>query len=163
MIRHLSEAMMSNFLQTSEIAGISALLGGAETLKRTPRNVLEAHDMLTLGLPGAALNFLVDGLQRLEHDKALENAMGMSLRTFQRRRDNRDKPLNPDQSGRAWKFAEILTKAIAQFGSQEEAERWMQEPAMGLDNRRPLDLLATPAGVEMVETFLTRLEYGVYM
>jgi putative toxin-antitoxin system antitoxin component (TIGR02293 family) len=39
----------------------------------------------------------------------------------------------------------------------------MQEPAMGLDNRRPIDLLASPAGVKMVETFLTRLEYGVYM
>jgi uncharacterized protein (DUF2384 family) len=34
---------------------------------------------------------------------------------------------------------------------------------MGLDNRKPIDLLATPAGTEMIETFLTRLDYGVYM
>jgi len=33
---------------------------------------------------------------------------------------------------------------------------------MGLNQRRPIDLLATPAGVEMVETFLERLDYGVY-
>jgi putative toxin-antitoxin system antitoxin component (TIGR02293 family) len=59
-------------------------------------------------------------------------------------------------------LAEILARATQVFGSQEEAEQWLERPAMGLDNNRPLDLLDTPAGVEMVEDFLTRLEYGVY-
>ena len=48
------------------------------------------------------------------------------------------------------------------FGSQDEAEQWLDRPAMGLDRRRPINLLATPAGVELVEQHLTRLEYGVY-
>jgi putative toxin-antitoxin system antitoxin component (TIGR02293 family) len=48
------------------------------------------------------------------------------------------------------------------LGSQEEAEQWLERPAIGLDQRRPLDLLATPAGVQIVEDFLRRLEYGVY-
>ena len=39
---------------------------------------------------------------------------------------------------------------------------YIARPAMGLDGHRPLDLLATPAGVELVEDFLERLEYGVY-
>jgi len=34
--------------------------------------------------------------------------------------------------------------------------------ATGLDQRRPIDLLTTPAGVELVEDFLGRIEYGVY-
>jgi uncharacterized protein (DUF2384 family) len=33
---------------------------------------------------------------------------------------------------------------------------------MALDQRRPIDLFSTPAGVETLETYLTRLEYGVY-
>ena len=33
---------------------------------------------------------------------------------------------------------------------------------MGLDQRRPLDPLATPAGVKIVQDFLGRLEYGGY-
>lgn len=86
----------------------------------------------------------------------------MSLRTYQRRKDAPAKPLSQEQSGRAWKFAEILTKATAVFGSQAEAERWLESPAIGLDQRRPLDLLSTPAGVELVEDHLARLEYGVY-
>jgi putative toxin-antitoxin system antitoxin component (TIGR02293 family) len=86
----------------------------------------------------------------------------MSLRTIQRRKEAPSKRLNQEQSGRTWKFAEILAKATAVLGSQEEAEQWLQRPAMGLDQRRPLDLLATPAGVEIVQDFLGRLEYGVY-
>jgi putative toxin-antitoxin system antitoxin component (TIGR02293 family) len=53
-------------------------------------------------------------------------------------------------------------KATDVFGSQEEAEQWLERPGIGLDQRRPIDLLATPAGVELVEQYLTRLAYGVY-
>jgi putative toxin-antitoxin system antitoxin component (TIGR02293 family) len=49
------------------------------------------------------------------------------------------------------------------LGSIEEAEQFMERPAIGLDQNRPIDLLATPAGVEMVETYLQRIKYGVYM
>jgi putative toxin-antitoxin system antitoxin component (TIGR02293 family) len=87
----------------------------------------------------------------------------MSLRTYQRHRDAPAKPLNKEQSGRTWKFAEILALATAVFGSQEEAEQWLERPATGLNQRRPIDLLETPAGVELVESFLRRIEYGVYV
>jgi putative toxin-antitoxin system antitoxin component (TIGR02293 family) len=63
---------------------------------------------------------------------------------------------------RTRKFAEILTKATAVFGSQQEAKRWLEQPAIGLNRRRPIDLLAAPAGAKLVEDFLTRLEFGVY-
>ena len=58
--------------------------------------------------------------------------------------------------------AEILAKATRVLGSQEEAEQWLKRPAIGLDRRRPVDLLTTPAGAKLVETYLGRLEYGVY-
>lgn len=69
---------------------------------------------------------------------------------------------SPDVGRRAWKLAEILAKATLIFASKEEAEQWLEHPAIGLDQRKPIDLLATPAGVGLVEDFLARLEYGVY-
>jgi putative toxin-antitoxin system antitoxin component (TIGR02293 family) len=92
----------------------------------------------------------------------LENAVGMSLRTFQRKKDMPAKLLSQEQSGRTWKFAEILARATEVFGSQQEAEEWLERPAIGLEQRRPIDLLATPAGVELVEDLLVRIDYGVY-
>ena len=48
------------------------------------------------------------------------------------------------------------------FGSKEDAELWVSKPAMGLDGQRPIDLLQTVQGAELVNDFLGRLEYGVY-
>ncbi|MDE2362766.1 MAG: DUF2384 domain-containing protein [Hyphomicrobiales bacterium] len=130
-------------------------------LARAPSSRLDAHDMLVKGLPNRTLKHLFDRLAVLRNEPSFEAAMGMSQRTFQRRRDEPGR-LNLDQSDRAWKLAEMLSKATRVFGSLEAAERWMASPAMGLDHRKPIDLLATSAGFEMVDIFLTRLEYGVY-
>ncbi len=143
---------------------VADLLGGVQVLHRRLSSPLEAHELLSDGLPGAALTHLVANLLVLRNQGSLEKAVGMSLRTFQRRRDPaaKTKPLTSEQSSRTWKFAEILTRATEVFGSQAEAEAWMERPATGLEQRRPIDLLTTPAGVEIVEDFLRRLDYGVY-
>jgi putative toxin-antitoxin system antitoxin component (TIGR02293 family) len=48
------------------------------------------------------------------------------------------------------------------MGSKDDAERWMVEEAMGLDGARPIDLLRTLQGANLVSQFLERLKYGVY-
>ena len=145
----------------NDLQKVADLLGGPRILSRRITSTLDAHELLLDGLPGSALTHFVSHLLFLQTD-SLEKAFGMSLRTFQRRKDAPDKPLSQEQSGRTWKFAEILAKATDVFGSQEEAEQWLERPAIGLDQRRPIDLLATPAGIELVEQYLTRLAYGVY-
>ncbi len=147
---------------SAELRDLAELLGGERVLRRPLRTRLDAHELLMEGLPGKALAHLVGSLGRIHKDVAFERAVGMSLRTFQRRQEAPSKPLNQEQSGRTWKFAEILARATAALGSRDEAERWLERPALGLDGRRPIDLLATPAGVEIVEDLMTRLEYGVY-
>ena len=149
--------------ETMELQRVVDLLGGARVMPRPLRTALDAHEMLLRGLPGRALSHLIDNLVVIEKTASLEKAVGMSLRTFQRRRDKPAKRLSQEQSGRTWKFAEILAKATEVFGSQEEAEQWLERPATGLDQRRPIDLLQTPAGVELVQDFLIQLEYGVYV
>ena len=139
------------------------LLGGKQILRQQPKDSLAAHELLVNGLPGKAAVHLVGSFQFLETKESVENGLGMSLRTFQRYKDMPDKVLNHEQSGRTWKFAEILAGATTVFGSQERAEQWLERPATGLNRRRPIDLLSTPAGVELVEDFLERLEYGVYV
>jgi putative toxin-antitoxin system antitoxin component (TIGR02293 family) len=142
---------------------VAALLGGGKVFRRALKTPLDVHEVLARGLPARSLTALFENLV-IEHDTELflEKAIGMSLRTFQRNKDVPSKLLSQDQSGRTWTFAEILAKATDVFGSQSEAEQWLERPATGLDERRPIDLLATPAGVKLVDDFLGRLEYGVY-
>jgi len=147
---------------TNELQKVAALLGGARVLACSLTSPLDAHELLLRGLPASALLHLVGQLVIIGKADSLEKAVGMSLRTWQRRKDTPSKPLSQEQSGRAWKFAQTLAKATDILGSQAEAEQWLERPAIGLDQRRPIDLLGTPAGVALVEDHLDRLEYGVY-
>ena len=156
---------MDELAQSPDIArlvAVTRLLGGTSTFRKMPRSPLEAHELLLNGLPSKALLHFVDNLVFLRWDDSFAKAIGMSHRTYQRHTAENTGQLSSEQSGRAWKLAEILAKATSVFGSQEEAEQWLERPAIGLDQRKPIDLLATPAGVELVEDFLARLEYGVY-
>jgi putative toxin-antitoxin system antitoxin component (TIGR02293 family) len=57
----------------------------------------------------------------------------------------------------------LRAKAAEVFGSRQAAKTCFNTPAMALDYKRPVELLATPAGVHAVERLLWQLEYGVYI
>lgn len=164
--------MSANRHQTESTAALNApvetsykqtasLLGGRQALKKVITSKLDVHEVIVKGIPGIALKHMVDHVKIIDTADLL-HAIGISVRTIQRRVESPQKPLSQEQSGRAWKFAEVLVKATQVFGSQAEAEKWLVSPAMALDQRRPIDLLSSPTGVEMVEQVLGRLEYGVY-
>ena len=140
---------------------IVRFLGGRQVFRKAITSKLDVHETILKGIPGGALIYMVKHIKTMAPADVVQ-AVGVSIRTVQRRTGAPHKPLSQEQSGRAWKFAEILTAATEVFGSQSEAEKWLTTPAMALDQRRPVDLLASPAGVEMVEQLLGRLEYGVY-
>lgn len=137
------------------------LLGGKSVFRERPEGTLGAHRLIESGIPSSAIVFLIGSMGIVGDSPALEAALGISRRTIQRKKGTNE-VLNRVQSGRTWKFAEILAKAIDVFGSQQEAEKWLNEPSIGLENYRPIELLTTPAGVEIVELFLDRVSSGVY-
>lgn len=148
--------------QSEDVRLVADLLGGRRTLGHRLEDFLDVHDLLLKGLPAAALMHLVGHVAILRKPDLFEKATGMSLRTFQRHKEAPGKQLSQEQSARIWQFAGVMVKASALFGSQSDAERWLERPAIGLGQRCPIDLLATPAGLEIVQDFLLRLEYGVY-
>lgn len=52
--------------------------------------------------------------------------------------------------------------AVEELGSIAAAEQWLMTPAMGLDQRRPVDLMQTIDGIAQVIQLLSRMSYGVY-
>ncbi|ATQ75767.1 antitoxin [Massilia violaceinigra] len=136
-------------------------LGGEEAMKRKIETKLDVHVLIMEGFPNAVMTFLIESIPELKNPEFLQKTVGMSKRTSQRRHAA-DKLLTSEQSSKAWNFAEVMTQASAVFGSKEEGVRWLGEPALALEGRRPLDLLLTSAGYDLVKDLLTRLEYGVY-
>ena len=101
-----------------QIHRATELLGGKDVFPHSLDDALDVHEMLQRGLSSTALTHLIDNLSVIPQTAVLEKVVGMSLRTFQRRKDSPSKPLNQTQSGRVWTFAMILAKATAIFGSQ---------------------------------------------
>ncbi len=141
--------------------GAVDFMGGRRLFKTVPQSRAEIHGALVRGLPYAVLLALVDQLSALSAEQ-LADAVGISARTLRRQKDQADKTMPADLASRTWQFAEILAQASEVFGGRDAAERWMARPAMGLDGARPIDLLRTLQGAELVTEFLGRLEHGVY-
>jgi len=137
------------------------LLGGARLIKRRPSSRAEVHAMLVDGIPYAVLFHLTSGIRALPEQDVF-NVVGISERTLRRQKDTPRKTMPADLASRTWLFAETLAQAAEVFGGREDAERWMSGEVMGLDGARPIDLMRTVQGTELVNEFLARLEHGVY-
>lgn len=137
------------------------LMGGRKVLKAEPLSRADVHELIQTGLPTRSVSALVGGALLLRSEQMLE-AIGISLRTFQRFKVDRDGSLSSEQSDRAWRLSELLVKATELFGSRQEAERWFDTPAPALDRKKPIELMTSSVGARMVEQLLGRIEYGVY-
>lgn len=148
-------------LKFKNIASTNALLGGKHALKRLPETRTELHAAFVEGVPYTLLIFLTDHAIALKPEE-IADVVGISSRTLRRQKSDPKKLMPADLASKTWMFAETLAKASDVMGGREAAERWMSAPAMGLDGARPIDLLRTLQGAELVNEFLERLEYGVY-
>jgi putative toxin-antitoxin system antitoxin component (TIGR02293 family) len=137
------------------------LLGGRRVLRTQIASDEDAHELVLRGIPAEAMARLFFSATILSLDVLLE-AVGVSERSFARRKAAPKTRLPVNEGERLWRFAEILAHATNVFGSQPEAERWLARPAIGLDQRKPIDLLRTHPGARLVSEYLTRIEHGVY-
>lgn len=139
------------------------LLGGEAMLQAKVLNTADAHELLLKGLPVASVLHFVSKAAFLEDGDALKRSIGVSLAALRRRKGKISPPrLGAEQSNWCWRFAKIFAHAIGVFGSEGAAAAWMNRPAIGLEHRKPVDLLVTNPGTELVEQYLTRIEFGVY-
>ena len=145
----------------SSVQLATELLGGRRVLHRQVTTEDDAHELVLGGIPAEAMAKLIAGVLSLSSTVLLAT-IGISERSFARRKAAPKTRLPVDESERLWRFAEVLAHATRVFGSQAEAEQWLDRPAIGLDRRKPLDLLRTHPGTRLVSEYLTRIEHGVY-
>jgi putative toxin-antitoxin system antitoxin component (TIGR02293 family) len=123
--------------------------------------------------PGSALGLMSDvekglplsALDRVVHAVAPDDS-GFAYRlvaraTLARRRAQHTPRLTPEESARVARLASVWAFAKDVWHSDESARRWLFEPHMMLDDRRPVDVvLASEFGRPLVEGILGRLKYG---
>ncbi len=142
---------------SASIASVSDLLG----LRRHP-----SRPSAPLGLMGEVEKGLpLSALDRIVHAVAPEDASFahrlVPRAPLARRRPPASPRLTPEESARGARLASVGAFAMDVWGDAEDARRWLFQPHMMLEDRRPIDVvLASEFGRPMVEGILGRLKYS---
>ena len=57
----------------------------------------------------------------------------------------------------------VFDHAVGVIGDEDDVSLWMRRLNVFLGNKSPLDLVQTVEGFTAVETYLTQVEYGLYI
>ncbi len=60
------------------------------------------------------------------------------------------------------KADELLAKAVAVFGDEAKASRWLHKGCRALGGKIPVNLIREPGGFDAVDAELERIKFGVY-
>jgi putative toxin-antitoxin system antitoxin component (TIGR02293 family) len=104
----------------------------------------------------AALDFL--NLSGFSHQQ-FQDTFKTTVKTIQNY-TNQAQKLDASLSEKILKAFALFEKGIAVFGSADVFYNWLHQPAYGLGNQIPFDILDTFTGVNLIEEELIRLEYG---
>lgn len=119
-------------------------------------------DLLNLGksgLPRASVDILSQHLG-ISRKAMAEDILDLSVRTLERK-DPAEK-LDSRTSSHALEIARVMEHAFAVFEDEAKAQRWLARENRALNGYKPLQLMSTLTGINMVHDVLTRIEEGVY-
>ncbi|HJW16787.1 MAG TPA: antitoxin Xre/MbcA/ParS toxin-binding domain-containing protein [Flavisolibacter sp.] len=89
-----------------------------------------------------------------------EEVLGLSVKTLERKMPK--EKLDRQTSSHAIEIAKIMQHAFEVFGDEDKVKRWMSKENRALNNLRPVILLRTLTGINMVNDILGRIQEGVY-
>ena len=123
--------------------------------------VKNSFDYIELSRKGLRVKQLHEILDYINlSTKELAKIISLSERQINRYKD--DDVLRTDISAQLIQIVELYTKGYELFEDTDKFQRWMNSEIQGLGNVKPISLLDTIFGIQMVINELGRLEHGVY-
>lgn len=120
------------------------------------QSILEINDLIQAGFPGQALVALKAARAHFTNREEAR-ALGVSEKTVERA--VADALIKPSTSDRLYRMARIIDLASEVLCDEQQALQWLRSAQYGLGGRVPLDLLATDAGTEQIETELQQIKF----
>jgi putative toxin-antitoxin system antitoxin component (TIGR02293 family) len=87
--------------------------------------------------------------------------LDVSVKTLDRyRQDN--KSFKAFQSEKIIGMIEVIERGVKVFGDMDMFKRWLYAPVPALSDSKPIELLSSSYGKELVLDELTRIEHGIF-
>ena len=89
----------------------------------------------------------------------LEKILNKTVKTFTNYK-GQNALLDATVSEKLLKLFALYDQGLAVFGTLDELNKWIGEPAFGLGNQVPVEIMDTITGIDLVVEELKRIEYG---
>lgn len=99
----------------------------------------------------------------LFNDQQWADFLTINVRTLQRYKKEKQHVFKPMQSEKIFELAEVLDTGYKVFDSGEDFNIWLNSPSVALGNEKPMNLLDTSYGKDLVLAELNRIEYGIFV
>lgn len=89
--------------------------------------------------------------------------LDVNIRTLQRYKVAKDHVYKPLHSERIFELAEVVSMGNSVFDSPEHFQIWLNAPSMALGKEKPVNLLDSSYGKDLVLAELNRIEHGIFV
>ncbi|MVM30057.1 DUF2384 domain-containing protein [Spirosoma sp. HMF4905] len=134
-------------------------LGGDRFIKRSVRHEFDLIDMVNEGIPMESVAFLQNNFGFT--NKEMSQILSISESTYQRRVRAKSR-LTQDETEKAISLAEVYEKGMEVFEDKEDLEYWLNSPIPALQDKKPIQLLASMIGRKQVMNVLNALLHGLF-
>jgi putative toxin-antitoxin system antitoxin component (TIGR02293 family) len=126
-------------------------------LKETIRSPL---DLVKLGGKGVSKGAVSRLAKHLSLGLAeMAPLLSVNLRTIQRY--SAERVFSRAVSERILRIALVVSRGEEIFGNSEQFSAWLKEPNRALADKKPIDLLVSNFGIDLILDELGRIEYGI--
>lgn len=112
------------------------------------------------GFPAEVFTFLAEKLNLTE--TALVVAVGLSERTMRDKKSTKA-TLDVPAAERAFRVYRVFRAALDAFSDEQTARSWLVTEQRALNCQRPITLLSTDIGTDLVLSVLGSIKEGVYL
>ena len=133
------------------------VLGGSKTVRGKFHTTLDLVDLGERGLTKAALLELASFFELSVAQMA--KLLPITERTIQRH--SKGSRLSRSVSEHLLELARVGVRGVKAFGDKSKFLAWLGRANVALGNRKPLDLLASTIGIDLVVDELGRIEHGL--
>lgn len=123
----------------------------------SPQTPIDWIRIIRRGLPVQAIESIIRATRMTQSE--LARCVGLAERTLMRRKKacatHPDTRLTPEESSRVLRLVRTLAVAGQVFNDFDLAMAWLRQPHSVMQDQRPLDLLDTDLGTELVVSSLT--------
>jgi len=96
------------------------------------------------------------------NDTEWAELLELSTKSLQRYKSDKDFRFKVLQSAKIMEILEIVIKGHDLFGSREAFEHWFSTSSFALGGKKPVDLIKTSYGQQLVLTELTHIDHGIF-